>query len=151
MPSRLRLAVLIPLIGPLLTGLAACGGGPHPTAATTTPPAASRQVEAEPAAEAEVAAAPLAVPRPPAEGPARLNGLTATQVRSLLGQPVFRRRDAPAEIWQYRGRACMLDLFLYDEGAGQRVAYWAVRSPNGISDGECFDELSGDSRAIPSS
>ena len=30
-----------------------------------------------------------------------------------MGQPRFKRRDDPAEIWQYRTDACALDFFLY--------------------------------------
>ena len=73
--------------------------------------------------------------------PARLKGLTSTQVRQVLGQPGFQRQDAPAEIWQYRGRACILDVYLYDQGQGQTVEHWAVRSPARLNDADCFQQL----------
>lgn len=60
--------------------------------------------------------------------PAGLKGLTASQLQATLGPPGFTRRDAPAEIWRYGGTACMLDLFLYDTGAGLTVADYTVRS-----------------------
>ncbi len=87
--------------------------------------------------------------------PSRLKGLSPIQVRSVLGKPVFTRRDAPAEIWQYRGRACTLDLFIYDENGGQKVAHYAVRSPQQqakINESQCLSELVGDNaKAVPTS
>lgn len=84
--------------------------------------------------------------------PARLKGLDPLQVRSMLGMPVFTRRDAPAEIWQYRGRACTLDLFLYDEAAGtQKVAHYAVRGTQPVSERDCMDELTTRNRGVPTS
>ena len=83
---------------------------------------------------------------PPRTGkltPDNLKGLTATQAESELGQPSFRRRDPPAEIWQYRVRACVLDLFLYKEEGGTVVTHFAVRTPSGtaITDRACLDEV----------
>ncbi len=73
--------------------------------------------------------------------PGRLKGLTPLQVREVLGQPGFQLRDAPAEIWQYRGHGCTLDLYIYDLGNGQSVEHWAVRSPARVNDSECFQQL----------
>jgi hypothetical protein len=83
---------------------------------------------------------------PPRTGkltPETLKGLSAAQAESELGQPSFRRRDPPAEIWQYRVRACILDLFLYKEENGLTVAHYAVRTPSGtaITDRACLDEV----------
>jgi len=43
---------------------------------------------------------------------------------SLLGDPDFRRDDPPAQLMQYRGARCILDVFLYADEAGgpHRVA-----------------------------
>ena len=73
--------------------------------------------------------------------PSRLKGLTPVQVQQVLGQPGFLRQDAPAEIWQYRGRACILDLYIYDQGNGRTVDHWAVRSPARLNDADCFQQL----------
>ena len=85
------------------------------------------------------------LPIPPAGSltPDNLKGLTATQIEGALGAPSFRRRDPPAEIWQYRVHACTLDLFLYDEGDSRVVAHFAVRSPGGtsVSERACLDEV----------
>lgn len=83
--------------------------------------------------------------------PSKLKGLSPVQVRSVLGKPVFTRRDAPAEIWQYRGRACTLDLFLYDENGNQSVAYYAVRSPQPVNESQCMGELVGRNQGVPAS
>lgn len=91
------------------------------------------------------------VPAGPVTEPARLKGLNPLQVRSVLGRPVFTRRDAPAEIWQYRARACTLDLFLYDEGTGQTVAHYAVRGSQPVNERDCFNELTGGDRGTPTS
>jgi hypothetical protein len=60
--------------------------------------------------------------------PARFKGMNADAVVAWLGDPNFRRRDPPAEVWQYYGDSCVLDLFLYDETDGERVAHAEVRS-----------------------
>lgn len=75
--------------------------------------------------------------------PSRLKGLSPMQVRAVLGKPMFTRRDAPAEIWQYRGRACTIDLFLYDEGGSQTVTHVAVRSQQPVNESQCMGELVG--------
>ena len=73
-------------------------------------------------------------------------GLDATGVTALLGPPDYRRRDKPAEIWQYRNAACVLDIFLYSfAGAPIKVNHMDFRRPGtdknkaGLSDRECFE------------
>ncbi len=72
---------------------------------------------------------------PPAIGeskddPGRLRGLAAGEVVAKLGDPSFRRREAPAEVWQYFGPGCVLDLFLYEDNGAQRVTHVELRSHN---------------------
>ncbi|MFQ5974073.1 MAG: hypothetical protein ACE5Q3_17235, partial [Alphaproteobacteria bacterium] len=60
----------------------------------------------------------LAPPPPPApppidDNPQQVVGLVPNQVADLLGKPGFVRKEAGAEIWQYRQPECVLDLFLY--------------------------------------
>lgn len=47
--------------------------------------------------------------------PEQLIGLTPLDLAETLGDPAATRRDRPAEIWQYRSSACVLDIFLYEE------------------------------------
>jgi len=67
--------------------------------------------------------------------PASLQGLSGGGVINALGQPEFIRRDQPAKIWQYRGTACTLDVFLYQEAAGQPYAvnYIEARTKQGAA------------------
>lgn len=90
----------------------------------------------------------VALPGGTGADPNRLKGLSPLQVRSVLGKPMFTRRDAPAEIWQYRGRGCTLDLFLYDEGGSQTVAHYAVRSQQPVNESQCMSELVGKSQGL---
>lgn len=131
--------------------LAACGGAPQPPGgAVTAASVAAAVAVAEPAVAVETAALPLP-PSGPVDEPRRLKGLSGRQVIQVLGSPGFRRRDNPAEIWQYRVRACTLDLFLYDGDGGQTVTHVAVRSPSGMSERDCFDAVVERDRAVPSS
>lgn len=121
-------------------------------------PAAERSETSQPAVEtprqsvlpeaerlAAVPPADVGAPAPTLPGPERLAGLTASDLSALLGPPGFVRRDPPAEVWQYGTESCMLDLFLYADGAGQppKVSYFEFRgrSVSGIAPGQCYQEL----------
>lgn len=56
-----------------------------------------------------------------------LPGMMGSDLTALIGAPQFRRRDGRAEIWQYRGSACTLDVFLYVDGNDLRVRYVEAR------------------------
>ncbi|MCG8510513.1 MAG: hypothetical protein MI741_14910 [Rhodospirillales bacterium] len=63
-------------------------------------------------------------------GPEGLIGLGREELRTLLGEPGFKRRDPPAELWQYGGNGCFLDLFLYrneSSGGEYRVTHMEAR------------------------
>jgi hypothetical protein len=60
----------------------------------------------------------------------QLGGLQTLSPQALiarLGEPDFTRRDPPAEIWQYRGSTCVLDLCLYPEDGELHVLHAATR------------------------
>jgi hypothetical protein len=69
-------------------------------------------------------------PQPPKDT-RELIGLERGEVEARLGTPALRRRDAPAEIWQYRSPLCVLDLFLYRDGAATRVTSVELRPRDG--------------------
>jgi hypothetical protein len=48
------------------------------------------------------------------DDPRRLIGLDVKSLTGLLGTPGFTRRDPPAQLWRYRDKGCILDLFLYE-------------------------------------
>ncbi len=71
-------------------------------------------------------------PLPPngdlAANPRRFEGYAAGQVIAALGDPNFRRHEAPAEVWQYYGPGCVLDLFLYQDHGAERVTHVELRN-----------------------
>ena len=87
-------------------------------------------------------ALPPAAPKRQYPALSTLAGMTPDQVIGLLGPPRFKRRDNPAEIWQYRNKACALDLFLYRTGTGTayRVRHFEtrMRGPEKITAKACF-------------
>jgi hypothetical protein len=58
---------------------------------------------------------------------ASLETLSAGAVVARLGAPDFTRQDPPAEIWQYRGSSCVLDVFLYPDGGEMKVVHANTR------------------------
>lgn len=58
---------------------------------------------------------------------ASLRDMSDRQLMQRLGAPDFTRRDPPAEIWQYRSASCVLDVFLYPEAGGLKVAHATTR------------------------
>ena len=120
---------------------------PEPAVETPAIPPASptkAPAEAEQAGpKAEEAAPRQAAKAPPSVKPEQIMGLTRNELLGLLGKPDFLRRDAPAEIWQYRGKKCILDVFLYDSGEYYRVLHFEVRdrTAESVSTGRCFTAL----------
>jgi len=55
-------------------------------------------------------------------------GLDGGAVRKLLGEPGLIRHETPAQVWQYRTAGCILDVVLYDQATGPRVAYAEART-----------------------
>jgi hypothetical protein len=90
-----------------------------------------------------VASVSPALVRPPIKDVRELIGLAPTELHARLGDPALRRRDAPAEIWQYRSALCVLDLFLYRDGAVTRVTNVEVRPRDGrdIPAATCLSSL----------
>jgi hypothetical protein len=94
---------------------------------------------------APTAAEPPAPVQPASTPPdfEKLQGLTAAELLRLLGEPDFRRQEPPAEVWQYRGADCVLDLFLYKSAEAYRVAYADTRNRGliRVSQSRCYDDL----------
>ena len=151
----MRPAITRSLAAGLLLGLSlgACEapGEKTPATAQNSPPTATAQQPAQPAAQPTPAPqqakkpAVAALPRVPAidDNPKRLMGLSPNGVARLLGKPVLVRREPPAEIWQYLGTSCVFDVFLYEEAGAQRVTYLEARDRKArrIEERGCFNEL----------
>lgn len=137
----------------LATGLAACVGDLMASA----PPAASARPAAaapKPVARAAALAAPTApaayrpaAPRAPRHA-GELVGLDEATLVLLLGQPRLKRREPPAEVWQYAGKACTLHLFLY-RGAGEGYRVLHVEAGRGRAGGDCLERLLEERRPRP--
>ncbi len=61
------------------------------------------------------------------DDPEKLIGLGPDALTARLGMPELVRREAPAEIWQYRTDDCVFDLFLYERDGGPQVTYLEAR------------------------
>ncbi|OIR06148.1 hypothetical protein GALL_116200 [mine drainage metagenome] len=83
--------------------------------------------------------------------PDQFKGLTDTALLARLGQPDFRRHDGAAEIWQYYGQGCVLDLFLYAGDDGKTVTYAETRNrnPGQDPDPQCLPRLLQGQRQAP--
>lgn len=97
------------------------------------PPESIVQEAAPPAEPPPITTASVAPgqSRAPLNDVRELIGLAPNELQARLGDPALRRRDAPAEIWQYRSPLCVLDLFLYREGAATRVTNAELRPRDG--------------------
>ncbi len=126
---------------------------------------ASQQAEepAETAPSAQAAEGPPTPPRKPRETAAlpgvstepdepqvkpdvdSLLGLDFSAVRELLGDASLEEIQAPATVWTYSGRGCVLSIFFYPhvDGGEYRSLTYDVRSVDKAPtmSQECFDEL----------
>ncbi len=144
--SRRRLSIHHPkrLIGVVVLlaalGLTACAQKSGPKGAAPGKAVAVATAKPQPAAPPAIPPAPKVYPPP-----SYLAGLDGEQVIGLLGSPGFKRKDDPALIWQYRTKACALDLFLYRAGdeTPYRVRHFEARSrgKEAVSARDCFVSL----------
>lgn len=67
---------------------------------------------------------PPAPPPPPEFDPSSLIGEGRALLKAKLGEPVLRRREGTAEVWQYRMQHCIVDFVLPD---GQTVTVFQAR------------------------
>ena len=80
---------------------------------------------------------------PATAGPTKLNALRGTQIVAMLGEPGFKRQENPAQIWRYRGEACVLELMLYRFDAGLQVRHVEARDDKfrAVAQNECIDAI----------
>lgn len=118
---------------PAATQLAATApvAGTEASAPASAAPSIAGPAPAPDAATGEAATASFET-APPAD-PDEVMGLGRNAVQELLGKPGLVRREAPAEVWQYQSRGCVLDLFLYEEAAEFEVVYIEARTGHAIT------------------
>ena len=77
------------------------------------------------------------------DDPKQLYGFDSHRVTDLLGAASFVRRDGPAEVWQYRAKACVLDVYLYKEAGALTVAHVDLRKRQKATEPprRCFRQL----------
>jgi hypothetical protein len=72
-------------------------------------------IEPEVAPESETPEV-IVIPEPPIIVPSQqsLMGTGPDSLTRIFGEPSFVRRDPPAQLWQYKTTACIMDLYLYE-------------------------------------
>ena len=76
--------------------------------------------------------------------PQQVIGASEGAVARLIGQPELKRREEPAEVWQYRTRSCVFDVYLYPAaGGGRSVTHVDARHrrEGGVSAAACLGEI----------
>lgn len=145
--------------GPATAATAGASGEPQ-TPQSEPPQSESPQSESSviPVAQppdAETASAPA----PPPQTAARvvradeLVGKKETEITELLGKPSLVRHDRQAQVWQYRGQTCVLDLFFYppaenknadsEQDGGRAVVYFEARGKDAekVPGDRCISEI----------
>ena len=107
-----------------LVFLGACQAPPKPA---VVPPVTETPGAVPEAAQPDPATATLPPEPMINDDPQQLMGLGPSALRALLGEPELVRREAPAEIWQYRNENCVFDVFLYDTTGQPKVTYLEAR------------------------
>jgi hypothetical protein len=130
-----ELTALAAMIGPpqkrFADGIPAHAGIPPEPPPTITSSELASPAAPAPAPATTIAAVSPALARVPLKDVRELIGLGPSELQARLGDPALRRRDAPAEIWQYRSPLCVLDLFLYRDGPATRVTNVELRPRDG--------------------
>jgi hypothetical protein len=93
-----------------------------PAGCTTTP----RIRAADDSASARIAEG--AVPAAATITAGSLLGANPAKLEQWFGKPRLVRLDEPAEVWQYRGQGCVLDVYLYPGTGGMEVSHAEARS-----------------------
>jgi len=57
-----------------------------------------------------------------------LVGADPAKLEQWLGKPGLVRLDDPAQVWQYRGQGCVVDVYFYPSGDGMAVSHAEARS-----------------------
>lgn len=115
------------------------------TAAATPTAAAAPNAAASPSPGVSRTARPFGAPRDRGTAPpgaaAALMGVSADQLRRMLGEPSIRRPEGAAEVWLYEAPACRLDVILYAEGTALTVGHAAARAlggTEGVTESACL-------------
>ena len=106
----------------------------------------TQQQAAAPMAAPVVAVAPATNPAPgeaTLPPPDVLIGADRQTIADRLGKPEFLMRAQASEIWQYRAKGCILDIYLYEDDGDMRVFYMEARDLAGrdLATGTCMQAV----------
>lgn len=118
------------LLAPALSIVAGLGLGACTPASLREPPSASASSTSIPSPSTPSASKTAEADGAPAAPTGDLLGLDEAALKRWFGAPSFIRRDYPAEVWQYRAKACVLELYLYPADDHMAVTH-AEASPGG--------------------
>ena len=118
----------------LVGGLSACRFDPELGFVTHTDPAVEQQhaaLDTDPVEQAPVAPAASSSPLVTvALGPRWPLERTGEEIRHVLGDPLFVRDDALAQLWRYRTETCILNLFLFPDAHRVRATHAMYLQPS---------------------
>ena len=80
--------------------------------------------------------------------PLALIGLSGPELSTLIGAPRWTRRESPAEVWQYQGASCILDVYLYAEAGALRVIHAEARDDSAlpVTIADCLERIEAERR-----
>lgn len=88
---------------------------PPRTGAEVAEAAESQQVPPPPEALPVPQRKPPVVAGVAVSDPEQLIGLDSARIAELLGRPAAEAEVSPARVWTYKGKSCVLQIFLYPE------------------------------------
>lgn len=65
-------------------------------------------------------------------------------IAAALGDPALIRRDGPAEVWQFKGQNCILDVYMYVQNSGAFLVQHVELRGSGLSEStrrNCLAEM----------
>ena len=127
--------------GPAATSPTAPFAPPFPAPSALAPPAPPALAAPRSPPAARFAAAGASGPVPTAA--AELLGAAPEALLRWFGDPDLRRPEGDAEVMLFLGAGCALDVVLYAERGGRRVAHAAARAdgPAAVTEADCLRRL----------
>ena len=139
-PAQERMVALDP---PKSTPPIMAEGQQRETAAIDSAPKPAPPLVSRPKSTREPVQTRRAPARPakPVFDPDQLLGLGRAQVVAMLGMPDLLRRDPPAQLWLYEGKACTAHLFLYQSSPDSAYEVRHFETQQAATASACFASL----------
>lgn len=142
--DRARLAALEAGIASAQASLAALSAAAPPSAAPFPPPSLGAAASTKTAGPAAEATARLPAGQKP-DAAADLLGAGPDALLRWFGDPDLRRPEGDADVLLFLGSGCALDVVLYADAGGKRVAHAAARAdgPAAVTEADCLRGIGG--------